>query len=319
MRIVILDGYTLNPGDLSWEAFHALGDCRIYDRTLPEEIVSRAADCEILLTNKTVISRETIRQLPDLKYIGLLATGYNVVDIKAAAERGIPVTNIPEYGTMSVAQMVFCHLLNLSIHAAEHSQSVHQGKWSECKDYCFWDFPLVELAGLTMGIVGLGRIGSATAVMAKAFGMVVQAYDTRIPPNIPDDVKMTDLETIFRDSDVVSLHCPLTETNAGFVDAKWLKKMKRSAFLINTSRGQLINEKDLAEALNSGQIAGAGLDVLSVEPPPADNPLLTARNCTITPHISWATRSARQRLMVTAVENIQAFENGKPIHVVNGL
>jgi len=319
MRIVILDGYTLNHGDLSWEAFHALGDCRIYDRTLPEEIVSRAADCEILLTNKTVISRETIRQLPDLKYIGLLATGYNVVDIKAAAERGIPVTNIPEYGTMSVAQMVFCHLLNLSIHAAEHSQSVHQGRWSECKDYCFWDFPLVELAGLTMGIVGLGRIGSATAVMAKAFGMVVQAYDTRIPPNIPAGVKMTDLETIFRDSDVVSLHCPLTETNAGFVDAKWLKKMKRSAFLINTSRGQLINEKDLAEALNSGQIAGAGLDVLSVEPPPADNPLLTARNCTITPHISWATRSARQRLMVTAVENIQAFENGKPIHVVNGL
>jgi glycerate dehydrogenase len=254
-----------------------------------------------------------------LKYIGLLATGYNVVDIKAATDRHIPVTNIPEYGTQSVAQMVFCHILNLCNHASEHSSSVREGKWSQSKDFCFWDFPQIELFGLTMGIVGLGRIGSTVATLASAFGMDVIAYDTNTPSVIPGTVSLTDIETVFRKSDVLSLHCPLTEQNRGFVNIKMLRLMKPTSFLINTSRGPLINESELAEALNTGIIAGAGLDVLALEPPEASNPLLTARNCYITPHISWATRSARQRLMGMAVENVEAFLHGKSLNVVNGV
>jgi glycerate dehydrogenase len=319
MRIVILDGYTLNPGDLSWEQLESLGECVIYDRTPGNEIVSRALGCDIVLTNKTIVSRETISQLPDLKYIGLLATGYNVVDVEAAAERKIPVTNIPEYGTQSVAQMVFCHLLNLCTHTAEHSHSVRQGKWSGSKDFCFWDFPLIELSGLTMGIVGLGRIGSQVAVTAKSFGMDVLGYDPSPRSTLPAHVILTDIETLFQKSDVVSLHCPLTRENPGFVNAKLLGIMKQNSFLINTSRGQLIDEIALAEALNLGAIAGAGLDVLAIEPPVVDNPLLKARNCYITPHISWATRSARQRLMAAVCDNVGAFIRGSSINVVNGV
>jgi glycerate dehydrogenase len=319
MRIVILDGYTLNPGDLSWEKFHTLGACEIHDRTQVNETVTRAKNAEILLTNKAPVTREMIANLPDLKYIGVLATGYNIVDIEAAAERGIPVTNVPEYGTNSVAQMVFAHLLNLCHHTAEHGKTVREGKWSNAKDFCYWGFPLIELSGLTMGIVGMGRIGSTTANIAAAYGMKVLAFDPHPVSLLPAFVSLTDLETVFKEADVISLHCPLTENNRGFVNASLLGKMKRSAFLINTSRGQLIDETALAVALNNETIAGAGLDVLSVEPPDANNPLFSAKNCTITPHISWATRSARQRLMEMAFDNAAAFISGKSINVVNGI
>jgi glycerate dehydrogenase len=319
MRIVILDGYTLNPGDLSWDRLNSLGECIIYDRTPVKETVTRAAGCDILLTNKAPVTREMIEQLPDLKYIGLLATGYNVVDSAAAAERHIPVANVPEYGTRSVAQMVFSHLLNLCQHVAEHSGSVHQGKWTASNDFCFWDFPLIELSSLTMGIVGLGRIGASVAATAVSFGMPVLAVDPRAPAKLPDGVSLADMETLFCKSDVISLHCPLTGDNREFVNARLLGMMKSGAFLINTSRGQLIDEAALAEALNNGTIAGAGLDVLSVEPPAASNPLLSARNCYITPHISWATRSARQRLMEMVCNNVDSFIQGKAINVVNGV
>jgi len=319
MRIVILDGYTLNPGDLSWEQFQSLGECEIYDRTPISETVARSVDCDILLTNKAVLSRDILNQLPNLRYIGVLATGYNIVDIQAAADRGIPVTNVPVYGTQSVVQLVFSHVLNLCNHVAEHGGSVRQGKWSQSKDFCFWDYPLIELSGLTMGIVGLGRIGSGVATTAAAFGMDVLAYDPNYSSTVPSHVTLTDIETVFRKSDVVSIHCPLTEHNKGFVDAKLLGVMKQSSFLINTSRGLLIDETALAEALNRETIAGAGLDVLSKEPPEANCPLLTARNCYITPHIAWATRSARQRLITMAYDNVKAFLNGKRINVVNGV
>ncbi len=319
MRIIVLDGYTLNPGDLSWEQLQLLGECVIYDRTTVNETVTRALGFDILLTNKAPVSRDMIEQLPDLKYIGLLATGYNVVDIIAAAERHIPVTNVPEYGTQSVAQMVFSHLLNLCQHVAEHSNSVQQGRWTQSKDFCFWDFPLVELSGLTMGIVGLGRIGATVATTATAFGMKVIAFDPRTPSKLPEGVTLTDMETLFRKSDVISLHCPLTEQNRRFVNAEMLGMMKQNSFLINTSRGQLIDEVALADALNHGTIGGAGLDVLSVEPPDPNNPLLTARNCYITPHISWATRSARKRLMEMVYKNVDSFIHGKAINVVNGV
>jgi len=317
MRIIVLDGYTLNPGDLSWDQMRSLGELVVYDRMPVDETVERAKGFDALLTNKAPVTREMIAQLPDLKYIGVLATGYNIVDVKAAAERGIPVTNIPVYGTYSVAQMVFSHLLNLCQHPAEHSTAVKSGKWAASADFCFWDFPLIELYGLTMGIVGLGRIGLAAAGMARAFGMKVIAYDPSVKDSPMEGVKMTGLEEVFRESDVVSLHCPLTETNRAFVNAALLRLMKPSAFLINTSRGQLVNEAELADALNTGLIAGAGLDVLSVEPPDPNNPLLSAKNCTITPHISWATKAARGRLMDMACQNLEAFINGSPINVVN--
>ena len=317
MRIIVLDGYTLNPGDLSWDAIRALGDLVVYDRMPLDQTVDKAKGFDILLTNKAPVTREMIAQLPDLKYIGVLATGYNIVDVKAAAERGIPVTNIPVYGTYSVAQMVFSHLLNLCQHPAEHSLAAKAGKWASSADFCFWDFPLIELYGLTMGIVGLGRIGLAAAGMARAIGMNVIAHDPSVKESPLDGVTMKSLEDVFRESDVVSLHCPLTETNRAFVNLSLLRMMKPSAFLINTSRGQLVNEADLADALNNGVIAGAGLDVLSVEPPDPKNPLLSAKNCYITPHISWATKAARARLMDMACQNLEAFMNGSPVNVVN--
>jgi glycerate dehydrogenase len=316
MQIVVLDGHTLNPGDLSWAGLHELGQCQIHDRTSPDDIVRRAQEAEIVLTNKTHLSKETIAQLPKLRYIGVLATGYNVVDVKAAHKQNICVTNIPAYGTVSVAQMVFAHLLNLTQHVAEHGQSVQAGDWSRSRDFCYWNFPLVELAGLTMGIIGLGRIGQTTARLALDFGMKVIYFDVEksITPHV--EAQSVDLDTLFKESDVVSLHCPLTDSNFQLVNEQRLKLMKPTAFLINTSRGPLIDQKALADALNAGKIAGAGLDVLSREPPEADNPLLKAKNCYITPHIAWATRAARQRLMDIALTNIRAFMNGKSQNVV---
>ncbi len=316
MHIVVLDGHTLNPGDLDWGALQVLGSCEIYTRTPPDQVVSRAQGAQIVLTNKTILSRESIERLPGLRYIGVLATGYNVVDIEAAGRQGICVTNVPAYGTPSVVQMVFAHLLNLTQHVAEHTQSVRAGDWSRCEDFCYWNFPLVELAGLTMGIVGFGRIGRQTAKVACALGMKVIYHDVSPVPVPSSEAEAADLETLFRGSDVVSLHCPLTPDNRGLVNKERLEMMKPGAVLINTSRGPLVDEPALAEALNAGRIAGAGLDVLCEEPPGADNPLLSARNCYITPHIAWATRSARQRLMEIALSNVRAFLAGNPQNVV---
>jgi glycerate dehydrogenase len=316
MNIVILDGYTLNPGDLSWEGFEKIGNCKIYDRTPENEIIERSRNADAVIINKVNLHREIIHSLPNLKYIGVLATGYNTVDTEAAAERNIPVTNIPIYGTSSVAQMVFALLLELTNHAALHSDSVFNGKWENSSDFCYWIKPLIELDQLTMGIVGFGRIGSATARIANAFGMKVLSYDNH-NKDLPDWAEGTDLNRLLQESDVVSLHCPVTPENTELINSEKLAIMKKSAFLINTSRGKLIDEKALAEALNSEKIAGAGLDVLSVEPPSKENPLLKAKNCIITPHISWTTKAARTRLMDTAVENLISFINGNPQNVVN--
>ena len=317
MKIVVLDGYTLNPGDLSWGRLEALGDCCVYVRTAPEGVVERVGDAEIVLTNKTVLSGDMIRSLAGLKYIGVLATGYNVVDIEAASERGIPVTNVPTYGTASVAQMVFAHLLNLTQHVGHHGKTVRDGRWTASADFCYWDMPLLELAGLTMSIVGFGRIGRAVAELARAFGMEVIVHDVTVPAEMPEGCRVAELEEVFREADVLSLHCPLTPQTQKLVNAERLALMKPTAFLINTSRGPLIDEPALADALNEGRLAGAGLDVLSTEPPPADNPLLKAQNCYITPHIAWATRSARARLLNIAIDNVAAFIAGKPQNVVN--
>jgi glycerate dehydrogenase len=317
MRIVVLDGHTLNPGDLSWEGLHALGECAIHARTPAEETVRRSENAEIVLTNKTVLDADAISRLSNLKYIGVLATGYNVVDTEAARQRKIPVTNVPEYSTASVTQMVFAHALHFCNRVAEHSASVHEGKWAGAKDFCFWEYPLVELFGKTMGIVGLGRIGSAVANAAVAFGMKVLAYSPRPPACAPEGVVMTDLDAVFRQSDVVSLHCPLGEQTQGFVNTELLSQMKRSAFLVNTSRGGLIDENALADALASQRIAGAGLDVLVEEPMSPESPLLRAKNCFITPHIAWATLGARERLMDVAIDNVKAFLKGERANVVN--
>jgi len=314
---VVLDGYTLNPGDLSWDELKSLGDCEIHDRLKDEEIVPRAADAEIILTNKAVITRQQIHRLPKLKYIGVTATGYNIVDVAAARERGIIVTNVPAYGTRSVAQMTIALLLELALHVGHHAQTVRDGRWTRSPDFCYWDFPLIELDELTMGIVGFGRIGRAVGDLASAFGMNVIAHSRTAPAQAPPHVEFLDLEALFRRSDVVSLHCPLTAETKHLINAERLSWMKPTAFLLNTSRGPLVDEAALAKALNSERIAGAGLDVLAQEPPPADNPLLSAKNCLITPHIAWATRAARARLMQVAVANVRAFLQGKPQNVVS--
>lgn len=314
MRIVVLDGYTLNPGDLSWKGLEALGTCTVHDRTPADQIIERAAEADVLMTNKTPLNRDTIAKLPNLKFIGVLATGYNVVDIEAARERNIPVANIPTYGTRSVAQMTFALLLELTQNVAHHARTVREGRWSASEDFCYWDTPLVELADLTMGLIGLGRIGNATAEAARGFGMKVIAYDPYAKPG--GDIELMEMDKVLRRSDVISLHCPLTKENTGLINAQRLALMKPTAFIINTSRGPLIDEPALAEALNKGTIAGAALDVLTVEPPARDNPLFTAKNCIVTPHISWATRAARSRLMDIAVANVKAFLDGKPENVV---
>jgi glycerate dehydrogenase len=316
MKIVVLDGYALNPGDLSWKGLRALGELKVHDRTPPEQVVQRAAKAQAVLTNKAIVSRSAIEQLPDLKYIGVLATGYNIVNVEAARERGIAVTNVPTYGTASVAQATFAHLLNLTHHTGEHALKVREGGWTASEDFCYWDFPLVELAGLVLGVVGLGRIGQAVARIGLAMEMEVVAYDAaKVKP--PDGVRMVDLDTLFGTADAVTLHCPLTAENEKLVNADRLGLMKPTAFLINTARGPLVDEQALADALNGEQIAGAGLDVLSVEPPPSNHPLLSARNCYVTPHQAWATKTARQRLLDTVIGNLRAFLDGKPQNVVN--
>ena len=317
MKIVVLDGYTLNPGDLSWEGLQALGETEIHDYSAPDEIVPRAQGAELIMPNKAVISKEVIDQLPDLKYIGVQATGYNIIDIETAAERGIVVTNIPTYGTPSVAQMVFAHVLNLTQRVAHHDDTVKEGRWTSNRDFCYWDFPLLELMDLTMGIVGYGRIGQRTGEIASAFGMKLLVHDEYIKPEDHPNAEFASVEEVFKRSDVISLHCPLTPETEKLANAERLAMMKETAFLVNTSRGPLVDDQALADALNAGTIAGAGLDVLTVEPPPTDNPLMKAKNCYITPHIAWATRSARSRLLDTLVENAKAFIDGKPQNVVN--
>ena len=316
MKIIVLDGYGLNPGDLNWDGFEALGELTVYDRTLPSELMERAAGAEVLITNKTLITAENMADLPELKYIGVLATGYNVVDIDAAKDRGIVVTNIPAYSTASVAQMVFAHILNITQRVGYYADENKQGRWTKNADFCYWDTQLVELQGKKMGIVGFGNIGQATARIAQAFGMEVCVYSSKPQFVLPSGIKKMDLDELFAECDVISLHCPLTPDTKEMVNAERLSKMKSNAILINTGRGPLINEQDLANALNEGRIAAAGLDVLSVEPSVEGNPLLTARNCFITPHIAWATLEARTRLMEIAVQNLKSYLNGQIINNV---
>lgn len=324
MKIVILDGYAENPGDLSWEGFEKLGELTVYDRTPREdveEILRRIGDAEIICTNKTLIGREVIERAPKLRYIGVLATGYNVVDVDAAAKRGIPVTNIPSYGTAAVAQHVMALLLEICNRTGHHSQAVHEGRWQRSEDFCFWDYPLMELAGKTMGIIGYGHIGKAAARLAGAFGMKVIACRRpghSVLENVQDDgVSMVTIEELFERADVISVHCPLFPETEGLICRENISKMKDGVIIINTARGAIVQEKDLAEALNSGKVYAAGVDVVSTEPIRDDNPLLTARNCFITPHIAWASRESRQRLMDTAVDNLRAFLAGEPVNVVN--
>ena len=316
MKIVVLDGYGLNPGDLSWDAVSQLGELTVYDRTSSEEVIARSAGAEAILTNKTVITAEIMEALPDLKYIGVLATGYNVVNIDAAREKGIVVTNIPAYSTPSVAQMVFAHILNIAQQVQHHSEEVRKGRWTNNADFCFWDTPLIELREKKIGLVGLGHTGFNTARIAIGFGMQVTAYTSKSSLQLPPEIKKRTLDELFSECDIVSLHCPLTDETKELVNAERLRLMKPTAILINTGRGPLVNEQDLADALNAGKLYAAGLDVLSSEPPKADNPLLTARNCYITQHIAWASLEARTRLMDILVENIKAFQAGKPVNNV---
>ncbi len=314
-RIVVLDGFTLNPGDLSWDALSQLGECKVYDRTSADELLGRTLDADVVLTNKCPLRRETLSQLPRLRYIGVTATGVNVVDLDAAKERNIVVTNVPGYGTASVAQHVFALLLELTQRTGHHAKTVRDGRWERSADWCYWDFPLVELSGLTLGIIGYGEIGRAVAKIGQAFGMNI-VVTTRTPRD-ENGIRFVPLEELLAISDVVTLHCPLTTDTNGLINSPRLALMKRSAFLINTGRGGLVVEQDLATGLNHSRIAGAGLDVLFAEPPSGNNPLLAAKNCFVTPHIAWATRAARARLMDAVVENLRVFLNGKPKNVVS--
>lgn len=318
-KIVVLDGYAANPGDISWEPWKALGELTVYDRTAPEEVVARAAGAEMVLTNKVVLSAEVMKQLPDLRYVGVLATGYNVVDLEAARAQGVVVTNIPAYSTASVAQMVFAHLLNITHHVADHAASVTAGDWQRSADFCYWLSPLEELQGLTFGIVGLGNTGKATARIAQAFGMEVLAYSSKSDEALAalGIRKAASYEELFATADVLSLHCPLTPDTKHLVNAAHLALMKPTAIVINTGRGPLVDEQALAEALNAGRIAAAGVDVLTQEAPREGSPLIGARNCYITPHIAWATGAARKRLMQVALENVMAYLGGKAQNVVN--
>lgn len=318
MKIVVLDGYALNPGDLSWEAIEALGELTVYDRTPEPLIVERAAGADIILTNKTPLSRDTLAQLPQARMVGVLATGYNIVDVDAAKALGIKVTNIPAYSTAAVAQLVFALLLEICHHVGDHSLSVHSGDWQNCLDYSYWKHPLMELQGKTLGIIGTGRIGRAVAAIGAAFGMVVLGHSrSAVPGQAADGIAFVELEELYRRSDVITLHCPLTEATREMIDGRALALMKTGAILINTSRGGLVQEQALADALSTGRLKAAGIDVVSVEPIRADNPLLKAPNCLITPHIGWAPFEARQRLMGILAENIRGFQAGEPVNVVN--
>ncbi|HMO14800.1 MAG TPA: D-2-hydroxyacid dehydrogenase [Pirellulaceae bacterium] len=318
MKIVVLDGFTLNPGDSSWQSIAALGDLTVHDRTEPNHILERANNAEILLTNKTPLTATTIAALPKLKFISVIATGYNVVDVNAAAERGIPVANVPEYGTATVAQHVFAMLLSFIHRPFLHDQAIRDGEWSRRQDFSFWLNSITELDGLVFGVVGFGRIGRRVAKIAKAFGMTV-IVSTRSPKASDNDenVEFVELDELFRRADVISLHCPLTENTRGLVNRRRLQLAKPSAILINSARGDLVNEADLAEALNANRLAGACLDVFSTEPLPTANPLFQAKNCLLTPHYAWVTLAARQRLMKLTAENVAAFLSGRPINVVN--
>lgn len=320
MKIVVLDGYTENPGDLSWDALAALGDLTVYDRTSltdDREIIARIGDAEVVFTNKTPIRKAVIDACPQMKFISVLATGYNVVDYVYAREKGIPVTNIPTYGTAAVGQFAIAMLLEICHHVAHHSEAVHQGRWESCPDWCFWDYPLIELSGKTMGIIGFGRIGQQTGRIAKAMGMKILAFDHHPKDSGREIAEYVDLDTLLQSSDVIALHCPLFPETEGIINKDTIAKMKDGVILLNNSRGPLVVEQDLADALNSGKVYAAGLDVVSTEPIRGDNPLLKAKNCIITPHISWAPKESRQRIMDAAVENLKAYLAGDPIHVVN--
>ena len=320
MKIVVWDGYTENPGDLSWAGLEALGELTVYDRTSltdEEEVIQRIGDAEMVFTNKTPITRQVIDVCPSIRFIALLATGYNVVDVAYAKERGIPVSNVPVYGTRSVSQFAIALLLEVCHHIGHHDQTVHQGKWERCADWCYWDYPLVELAGKTMGVIGLGNIGRHTAAIAGALGMRVIAYDAWQNDEGRAVAKYVELDQLFAESDCIVLHMPLLPFNTGIINRENISKMKDGVILINNSRGQMVVEHDLAEALNSGKVAAAALDVVSTEPIKGDNPLLTAKNCILTPHMSWGAKESRQRIMDCSVENAKAFLADKPIHVVN--
>ena len=322
MKIVVLDGYTENPGDLSWAVLEQMGELQVYDRTSltdEAEIIARIGDAEAVYTNKTPITKRVIDACPAMKFISVLATGYNVVDYEYAREKGIPVTNVPTYGTAAVGQFAIAMLLELCHHVAHHSQAVHEGRWERCDDWCFWDYPLIELAGKTMGIIGFGRIGQQTGRIARAMGMEILAYDSCQSEEGRAVGTYVDLDTLLGRSDVIALHCPLFPETQGIINRNTIAKMKDGVILLNNSRGPLVNEQDLADALNSGKVYAAGLDVVSTEPIRGDNPLLTAKNCLITPHISWAPRESRQRIMDCAAENLRAYLAGAPIHVVNAV
>lgn len=318
MKIVVLDGFTLNPGDLSWDKLFNLGEVVLHDRTPADKIKERSLNADVLITNKTPLTEETINDLPHLKYIGVLATGYNIVDTSAAKRRNIIVTNVPSYSTMSVAQLTFALLLELCHHVQKHSDSVMEGKWAESVDFCNWDFPLIELSGKTLGIIGFGNIGKKVADIATVFGMnIIAASRHETDQSERKNFRWAEINEVLAQADIVSIHCPLLPETKGLINADSLKRMKRSAFLLNTSRGPVVVEPDLADALNNGIIACAAIDVLSIEPPLKDNPLFNAKNCLITPHIAWATKEARGRLMDIAVNNLAAFINGKRVNVVN--
>lgn len=322
MKIVILDGYTENPGDLSWDALAALGELTVYDRssrTDQQEAIDRIGDAEIVITNKTPITRAVLDACPSVRFIGVLATGYNVVDTACARERGIPVSNVPAYGTAAVGQFTIALLLEICHHVAHHSKTVFAGKWEHCPDFCYWDYPLIQLDGKTMGIIGFGRIGQATGRIARALGMRVLATGSRPCPEGEAIAEYTDLDTLLANSDVIALHCPLFPETAGIINRETIAKMKDGVILLNSARGGLVVEQDLADALNSGKVAAAGLDVVSTEPIQGDNPLLKAKNCIITPHIAWGSKESRQRIMDCTVKNVQAFLAGKPVNTVNGL
>jgi glycerate dehydrogenase len=317
MKIVVLDGYALNPGDLDWNGIGALGELIVYDRTqnTTEAILAAIEDAAIVFTNKTILSAEVLRNAPALKYIGVLATGYNIVDFNHAREQGIVVTNVPDYGTAAVAQFAMGMLLQLCHRIGEHSLAVHSGEWTLCPDFCFWNFPLIELTGKTIGIIGYGKIGKKMAQIAKSFGLQILVH-TRTENSEQDVGKFVSFETLLRTSDIITLHCPLTEETNGFINKKTIQKMKTGVLFVNTARGALVVEEDLKESLLNGKIAGAALDVVSTEPMQKDNPLRGLVNCIITPHIAWATKEARMRLMTTATENLKAYLNGKPVNVV---
>jgi len=317
MKIVVLDGFTENPGDLSWQPLKQLGDLTVYDRTEEKDIISRVNDAEIVITNKVPITKKTFEKCNNIKYVGLLATGYNVVDTEEAKKRAILVCNIPTYGTSAVSQFVIALLLEICHHIGHHNEAVHEGRWENNKDWCFWDYPLMELMGKTIGIIGFGRIGRATGEIAKSFNMNVIAFDSYPCEEGKKIGKYVDLDTLYKTSDIIALHCPLFPSTEGMINKESINKMKDGVIILNNSRGPLIVEQDLADALNSGKVYAAGCDVVSTEPIRKDNPLLKAKNCIITPHISWAPKESRQRLMDIAVENVKAFIEGKPINVVN--